>query len=386
MRKVAVRVHRWIGLALGLLFVLLGLTGSFNVFHREVDAWLNPQYWVASATTVEVTPSEALRLAREQHPEMEILSLGLPVEGRPYTVNFRDGALAGEKKSLQFQVAIDSATGAVSAPRVHWGGLSLSRSEFVRTLYRLHYELLAPPIGHTIVGLSGLFLIGLAVLGFTLWWPRNGNWRAALSIKRSSHVVRQMFDLHRTVGSTAAVVLLISGLSGSYIVFPNAFHTATSTFAKVQPFPRGVAVRTAGTGISPEAAIAIAEGRFDDAIAYSIAPPRDETAPYRLRLKRSDEVNPLGRTYVWVEPATGEVLRIYDWTGQQGMQRFYAWLFPLHNGSLFALPGRILVFLMGFAPLLLFSSGWMLWRQKRRAGSVSKRRRLHAKTESAHSH
>lgn len=35
------RVHLWLGLSLGLLFVLLGLTGSALVFYPEMDGWLN---------------------------------------------------------------------------------------------------------------------------------------------------------------------------------------------------------------------------------------------------------------------------------------------------------------------------------------------------------
>lgn len=378
MRRIAVRVHRWIGLALGLLFVLLGLTGSFNVFHRELDAWLNPEYWAASSNDIRVTPSEALDIARARYPGMRVALLGLPVDDAPYTVNFHDAALAGGNKALQFQLAIDPATGVVSGPRMHWGGTSLSRTEFVRTLYRLHYELLAPPIGHTIVGLSGFFLIGLAVLGFALWWPRNGNWRTSLSFKRSAHVVRQMFDLHRLVGAVSAAILLMAGFSGSYIVFPAKFHVATAALGETETFPRTISARKSGANASVEQAIAIAEQQFADASAYSLAPPAGELGTYRVRLKRTEEVNPLGRTYVWVEPVSGEVLRIYDWTGRQGIGRFYTWQFPLHNGSLFGLPGRLLIFIAGLAPLTLFLSGWIVWRRKRLAQRRNERR--HNKT------
>ncbi len=375
MRKIAIRVHRWIGLALGLLFVLSGLTGSFNVFHRELDAWLNPAYWVAQSDAVRISPSEALDIARARHPTMRVSLLGLPVYGAPYTINFKDAALAGGDTALQFQSAIDPATGAVTGPRMHWGGVSLSREEFARTLYRLHYELLVPPMGHTIVGLAGLFLIGLAVLGLALWWPRNGNWRRAFSLKRSAHVVRQMFDLHRLVGAVSAVILLMLGFSGSYIVFPDEFHTATAALGKAESFPGRIAAQRPGSGVSIEDAIAIAERRFDDGTAYSVAPPADGTGTYRVRLKRTEEVHPLGRTYAWIEPASGDVLRTYDWTGQQGMRRFYAWQFTLHNGSLFGLPGRLVVFIAGFAPLMLFLSGWVVWRRKRRARALNERRR-----------
>ena len=367
MRKWAVRVHRWTGLTLGLVLVVLGLSGSFNVFHREVDAWLNPAYWEAQARA-KLRPSEALALAQARYPQMKAPLLGLPVDGGPYTLTFRDEALAADGR--QFQLAIDPGTGEITGPRVHWGGLSFSKSQFVRTLYRLHYELLAPPWGHTLVGLSGLFLVGLIVLGVVLWWPRNGNWRKAFAFKRSAHIVRQMFDAHRLIGVVSALVLLFSGFSGSYIVFPDEFHAATALFGNAESLPRTVLSQTPGRGINMEKAIAIATAQFDDATPFNVSPPNGDYGTYRVRLRRTAEAHLLGRTFVWIEPATGNIVRIHDYTEQRGINRFYAWQFPLHNGTLFGMPGRIVVFIAGLAPLALLVSGLIVWRQKARARRI----------------
>jgi uncharacterized iron-regulated membrane protein len=43
------------------------------------------------------------------------------------------------------------------------------------------------------------------------------------------------------------------------------------------------------------------------------------------------------------------------------------WLHPLHNGEAFGLTGRILVFLSGLLPLVLFITGFLRWRHKRHA-------------------
>ena len=40
-------LHQWLGLSLGLLFCLLGLTGSLLVFYVEGDRLLNPELVVA---------------------------------------------------------------------------------------------------------------------------------------------------------------------------------------------------------------------------------------------------------------------------------------------------------------------------------------------------
>jgi uncharacterized iron-regulated membrane protein len=39
-RNFAFTIHRYLGLALGLLIILIGITGSLLVFEREIDPWL----------------------------------------------------------------------------------------------------------------------------------------------------------------------------------------------------------------------------------------------------------------------------------------------------------------------------------------------------------
>ncbi|MFM2372531.1 MAG: hypothetical protein RIS85_2253, partial [Pseudomonadota bacterium] len=41
-RTIVRKAHLWLGLGLGALFALLGLTGSLLVFYQEIDAALHP--------------------------------------------------------------------------------------------------------------------------------------------------------------------------------------------------------------------------------------------------------------------------------------------------------------------------------------------------------
>ena len=56
-----------------------------------------------------------------------------------------------------------------------------------------------------------------------LWWPRKGQWRAALLMKRGTKGFRLNRDLHGVFGFWSLPVFMILSLSGVYLVFPTTF-------------------------------------------------------------------------------------------------------------------------------------------------------------------
>ena len=56
-----VGVHRWAGLATALFLCVAGLTGSMLAFKEDLDAWLNPQWFMAPAQGRDMLDPFALR-------------------------------------------------------------------------------------------------------------------------------------------------------------------------------------------------------------------------------------------------------------------------------------------------------------------------------------
>lgn len=364
-RSALVNAHRWTGLALGALLALLGLTGSFNVYHRELDAWLNPAYYRAAPGAAALSPDAVRERVLGRYPRAAILNIALPVEGRPYWVWIRDDTFAQGASGLQFQLAVDPGSGAIVGPRLAWGGVSFTREALVRTMYRLHYELWAGPAGKTAVGLAGVFLLLTSLLGVALAWPRGGGWRRVLTIKPGATGVRALFDWHRAGGVWAAAALAASGFSGAYMVFPEYFHAAARPYAAVDDLKLDVRASGGPGTLTLAAAIDGARRRFPDGQPLFVAPARGGNDAIRVRLLRPGEANPFGRTFVWIDPSTGEVLRAIDGRGASAAARFFNAQFPLHNGSIAGEAGRAAVFVAGLAPLMLFVTGVLLWRVKR---------------------
>jgi uncharacterized iron-regulated membrane protein len=205
-RAVWLRIHRWLGLVLGAGMALMGLTGSINVFTRELDAALHPALFAATRSTHPLGPTAAFDLAQRAVPE-HVGFLYAPDAVWPVWTAFfhRDGSV--------WTLTIDPGTG-------HVLGIRDPHSSPIGLIYRLHSDLLlAPWGGEQVVGVLGLFLLIMAASGIWLWWPRH-SLRAALTRLRS-HPRQVLYgDLHALAGIWSAVLIIVVAVTGAGVVFP----------------------------------------------------------------------------------------------------------------------------------------------------------------------
>jgi uncharacterized iron-regulated membrane protein len=72
------------------------------------------------------------------------------------------------------------------------------------------------------------------------------------------------------------------------------------------------------------------------------------------------------KSQVSIEQYSGAVLRIQGPHEASAGDHVLGWLFPLHTGQAFGLPGRILMVAVGLAPMGLYMTGVILWWNRRR--------------------
>ncbi len=120
--------------------------------------------------------------------------------------------------------------------------------------------------------------------------------------------------------------------------------------------------------IGVEAAVAVADKVFPDGRLHWILLPSSPTGVYVVGKQGSEEPNRT-KTYrnVGVDQYSGQVLHVQDRGKFTAGETFLEWLFPLHSGEAFGAIGRPLALLIGLAPLTLYATGFMRWRQTRRA-------------------
>lgn len=352
-------LHRVLGLTVGLVLVISGLTGASLVFRAEIDATLNPHLLRVPPAAARAAlqpilddvarrfPSEPaaarIRMPRDAHGTYEIW-LGAAPDRYVYADPYR-GTILGDRAPTEFLTG--------------W-------------LFLAHSHLLSGEVGHTVAGVCALALIVLSLTGIVVWWPRRApwiawaQWRAALTVARGRGTKRLTYDLHRVVGFYASLLLCMAGITGASLVFHEVFERGAHLLAGTRATPvRTVLAPSAPSTLPADALLAAAERALPGgAISYLYVP----TAPgetFRVRKRLPGEEHPNGKTFVHVNPATGEVLATEDGTRSPRGARLYSILYPLHIGVLGGTGTRILAAVTGLCLPLLAVTGALLWWRRR---------------------
>ena len=363
-RAVWLRLHRWLGLGLGAVFVLFGLTGSLLVFYVGIDEALEPALAVPGPGPQVHSWQAVLEALQRAHPQRDRgWRIELPPGGRGLvTARYLKPAETADAFYKPLLVSVNPATGQVLANRF-WGDSAAT------WVYDLHYMLLAGETGHTVVGLLGLLMLLSLVGGLVLWWPRRGHWRDAMRLKLAGSRQRRHYDLHKLAGVTGAVVLLVLAATGAALALPTWVEPPLARLSAPLPMPAPKATLQAGLPLlTLDQALARARAHWPESVPRWVDTPPAGSAIVRLRLwLPGGPSERFPRSYLWIHAQTGQVLAERDARRQSAGDAVLAWLHPLHNGEAFGLPGRVLACVAGLLPLLLMVTGVQRWADRRRA-------------------
>jgi uncharacterized iron-regulated membrane protein len=100
----------------------------------------------------------------------------------------------------------------------------LSRRFSIEWLVNLHTNLLAGSTGRFVNGIGAICLTALCMTGAVVWWPGIKNWRRSLTVNWRAHFARISWDLHSALGLWCLLFILMWGVSGVYLSFPQTFN------------------------------------------------------------------------------------------------------------------------------------------------------------------
>jgi len=353
------RVHLWLGLSLGLLFAVLGLTGSALVFYTGIDAALHP---VVEAGRNDRAPGlaspvwdRALATGRARwHDPAGKWTIEVTGEGGAIPARFYPSSGHGHHADRVMVWFSPDGTRIIRAER--WGGYLMS------WLYQLHMALLAGDLGGQVVGWSGVAMLLLLLSGIVAWWPR-GSWRKAVALKRNAVPIRRLRDLHKLSGLWSMALLFVLVVTGVLLALPPV------TQALLQPtaVPAPKSSDDRGGQISIVQAFNVAHQTLPDGRIVFVDMPGAQEGPIRVRLQvPGDPHRRFSGSYVFIDRFSGQVLAVHDVRHAGIGTAIVSWVRTLHDGTVGGLATRILAVMLGFVPALLFATGMLHWLRRRR--------------------
>ena len=395
MRQALVIVHRWVGLVAALFLFLAGLTGAIIAWDHELDALLNPELSVArTASDRPPTRAELLAVAdrfEQLRPEAVVSYLPLRVEpGHTLSIFVQPRSATGApmaegEDTLGYDnVVLDPISGAVQGQR-KWGEAALTRQALLPFLYRFHYTLHLPDVaagvnvGVVLMGLIAILWVLDCFVALVLAFPNRAQWRKSFAFRFGAGGYRLVFDLHRSGGVWAWLLLLTIAITAVTMNFRReVMAPVVSLFSELSPDiwterPKQLTGPRDLPTLDRVQAIALAEAEAQKRSINAPAGALFHTGLFGLYGVGFFEGydahgdGDLGPAWIYLDDQTGQALSaVIPGRGSAG-DLFMQAQFPLHSGRLGGVWGRALVTLLGLAIAVLSGTGVVIWWKKRRA-------------------
>ena len=343
------------------VLLIAAITGGIYVFIEELQPVIYPELFRSSNAGGSQRSLEELAAAvRRAHPDAQ-LNFAAEAKHPGLNATFAVKFPAGPRT-----VFVDPATGEIA-------GAYHEPDSFFGIVLGLHRRLLLGPVGRMVVELAASWGIVLLITGTYLWWPQRlgrprlptqGVWYPRI---RGSWLL-VLRDWHSVVGFyslAAAAFILFTGLFFTQL-FGNGYKRVTNLGGElpaaftVSPKSEAPAGRAR---VSLTAALDAAEPYLPGHGARRIQFPSGPQDVFRVF--RAAGSSPTWRTTVFVDAYTARVIHTSGWDDAPLAHKVRMSAYPIHVGSIFGMPTKVVALLTCAALLLLVVTGvWMWWRKR----------------------
>ena len=342
-------LHRWAGGLIGLVLLVLGLSGTILI-HR--DAWVMLPH--ADDAQMQATPT--IIAATEQ--------MMADPAARPSAISFATDSFGLNRLSFGREAGAyaDQAGNIVT----HWDD-AWERPELF--LFDLHHHLLAGETGEIVAASAGLCGLFFVISGVILWWRTRRTFEFRLIPRRLSRPA--ILRHHRDLGIVFAPLLALVMFTGMTMLFRpvTALVLGPSAPATIEASFKAPEAQVGALAEKPDWAAMIGTARrlYPDAEIRILSLPKEAGKPITLRMKQSEEWLPNGRTTLWFAPDTGRLIEARDALKLPGAAQAFNTFYPLHAAKVGGLAYRLVMTLVGLALSLLGSLAvWSFWFRRNR--------------------
>ncbi|MDF3811596.1 MULTISPECIES: PepSY-associated TM helix domain-containing protein [Rhodopseudomonas] len=360
------QVHSIIGLAIGLLLTLIGITGATMSFEDEIGAWLN-----AAIMRVEPRPAPLLTpdaLVARLRAARDVGKLSAVTLSRDRSAAAWIRFARDESGVRPDSLYLDPYDGRI---------LGTPRGErFFATVRKLHRWLLLPGdgkgIGRQITGVVAIGLIVMLISGLVLRWPRRaGSVKAWLKPNLAMRGRGLHWSLHSVAGTWVMLIYLTMALTGLWYSFDWYRAGAVwllSDSSKAAASPKAMSPRVAGAtapGFDRAWATFLQAQGQRYAMAQLTLPPGRGTV-LRIRSWRRGSEDSGERDEFRIDGVSGRVVSAQIYADKPLGERVLARVLDIHRGAILGWPGRLLFMIAAALMPLFMVTGLLLYLSRRK--------------------
>ena len=347
--------HLWTGITVGLVFIVVALSGAALIFRGKLERTLDPKRFIVEPGTTRLPVDDLVARAKTAHPGADFLSVRYWSDPTmPFTALFND----------KQYVHLNPYTGAFLGARQRYG-------EGFGWIEGLHkYLMLEPTLGENVNGTFAVIFIALLLTGVVLWWPVTRRaLKAGVTLNRKLSGRPWHLNLHKTVGFYVSLLLLFSAVSGVPIAWES-----TRRVLDVLTFSQRDELPEAPEGAKPKfAGFNAVAARIESLMphaeeTYIPLPKKGLIAAYSIA---ADAPHPLARSYVYLDSAAN-VVRFTPFAQASASFRLYYWMMSLHTAVTGGWVVQLLLLLATLSVPLLAWTGVASYLKRRAAKSERK--------------
>ena len=361
-RSLLLQLHLWLGLSLGALLVLIGLSGSAMIFRFELERLCFPALMHTHSEPGPVNFDACMKAARAVNAAKTVRSVRLPVRSDE-TLEWLTVPVGETVKVHATYVYTDPFTCSVL-------GIRGPKKDVMSFLVNFHHALFLGKPGAVIQVVVALGAVTLIVIGLILWLPKTWTWSRVRPRANSR-------PLHYAVGFWAFLPLLIIAPSGAYMAWRSEIMGALLHEPTAKPVVSSARATPAAEPPSGylNAAIATARQARPEAVLRSVTLPQKASSAVSILYQLPGEYGRAANNTMTLKPAKDGSLRVASVVESRSgskLRRLLNGLMEVHYGEFAGIGSRLLWCATGFAPAVLFLSGFLMWRRRLRSVQVAR--------------
>lgn len=363
-RKLISKLHLVLGLVSGLVVFIVAITGCCWVFQEEIKGLSDDYRKVQKANQDFIFPTVAKEIAEGIFPGKAIHGVLYGKPDEAIEVIFYEA----EPNEFYQSVFLNPYSGEVLHKENHLSG-------FFAFILDGHLNLWLPEkIGNQIVRWSCVAFVVMLVTGIILWWPRNKQsrkQRLRFLWKSTTRWRRKNYDLHSLAGFYISLLALILVLTGLIMAFQSFEHVTYKALGGEKSVEFTIPKNTSSTRanymddtLPIDQLLRRLKQQFAQAEQYEIHYPHTDSASIYVEITYESGVF-YSSDYCFYDQYSLEEIKTTSLYGRYKNADFpdkvIRMNYDIHVGSIFGLPGKILVFLISLVVATLPVTGFMLW-------------------------